>query len=75
MTMNPVHGELSPAMRNRGVEIFMSRRFSPPGGPFELPGQPVQQLARYPEASLVSRQAALMKAQTLLNLAGILTRI
>ena len=24
MTMNPVHGELSPAMRNRGVEIFVS---------------------------------------------------
>ena len=23
LTMNPVHGELSMAMRNRGIEVFM----------------------------------------------------
>ena len=28
LTMNPCHGELSPAMRNRGVEIFMSHPFT-----------------------------------------------
>ena len=58
--MNPVHGELSPAMRNRGVEIFVSPSPDQSKQSFKGSNLPVRELARYPEPSLVNRQAKLM---------------
>ena len=54
LTMNPLQGELSPAMRNRGVEIYVS---SKPG----VGHLKIQDVSRYPKASLMRCQLSLMK--------------
>ena len=69
--MDPRHGELSPAMRNRGVEIFLENAHTVPDNQMMstmkdstriLQGQiPIDKFAYYSNASIVTRRFELMK--------------
>ncbi len=54
--MNPVHGELSPAIRNRGVEIFL-----PLNKVHKYEGCMVKDLAAYPSIAPMIHQMKLLE--------------
>ena len=71
LAMDPRHGELSPAMRNRGVEIFLQNKStsnasqmnstnctSNIGPDLQLP---IEELCYYSHAFIVTEQLELMK--------------
>ena len=79
ITMDPRHGELSPAMRNRGVEVYL------PEPPKIIETQsdksssaltniqdslqiPVEELAFYSHATIIIKQFELMKSFLQVNL-------
>ena len=77
-TMDPRHGELSPAMRNRGVEIFVVDPSSTSGNDThhlskeksDLSESPLQiaELAYYSNAYTISRRYELMKRLKIVSL-------
>lgn len=84
--MDPRHGELSPAMRNRGVEIFLENPHSGTDNQIMSPmkdntsiwqGQiPIDEFAYYSNASIVTRRFELMKSlQTVSDIAYIIREI
>lgn len=56
LTINPLHGELSPAIRNRGVEIFL-----PANEAKKYEGGSIKELAGYPSVAPMVHQMKLLE--------------